>query len=106
MFATFIAMLYRMIYCVCYTHKKLLKIKLIEFAKTIAVFLIIVFVVSMIVLFIDLSFINNYLNFIVAGIITTMFFVCLQGILSIFFNKKEIKSLFLDLKLRRKKCKK
>ena len=102
-FATFIAMLYRMIYCVCYTNKKLLKLKWVEFAKSIVIFLITVFAVSMIIFFIDLSFIDNYLKFIIAGIITTIFFVCLQGILSIIFNKKEIKSLFLDLKLRRKK---
>ena len=76
--ATAVAMLYRTVYCILYVKKHLLDISLLEFLKTVFSTIIMTICVVTICLFIDLSYVNTYFRFIVAGCAFTLIFAVIQ----------------------------
>lgn len=69
--ATAIAMLYRLIYCVVYTKKKLLNYNLSYLICSILISLITIAVTVIILQTVDFAFVNNIFSFILAGFVTT-----------------------------------
>lgn len=75
---TIVAMMYRTIYCIVYVKKHLLNISLVDVCKSMALTGITTLSVIMMYIFIDFSFVENYLMFALAGCILTIIFVLIQ----------------------------
>lgn len=88
--ATAVAMIYRTVYCVIYVKRHLLNISLLEVFKTLISTGIMVMCVFVVYSFADLSWVNNYLRFVLAGGVFTLAFTAIQLIINILlFKSKE-----------------
>ena len=81
-FGTAIAMLYRLIYCVVYVKKYLLDIPFFDLFKPVLLTGTSVLVVSAVLRWVDLSLVNNYFYFVVAGAAFTLLFAIIQIVLN------------------------
>lgn len=79
---TIIAMLYRMLYCIIYTKKHLLRIPVMDIIKPALMAVITAICVAVVMLFVDLTVVNNYFAFVVAGIILVLLFGVIQIVMN------------------------
>ena len=75
---TAIAMAYRMLYCIYYARKYLLPVPVSELVRSAAITAATLLSVAAVVLFVDLSVVNSYLAFVIAGVIFTTLFAAFQ----------------------------
>lgn len=75
---TAIAMAYRMVYSIIYVRKHLLAIPIIDIVKPVLLAAVTVAGVAVIMTVVDLTVIDTYFAFVIAGIIFTLFFSALQ----------------------------
>lgn len=75
---TAVAMLYRMIYCIVYTKKNLLEIPVMDIVKPASMAVVTALSVAAVILLVDLSVVNNYFAFVVAGVVLVLMFALIQ----------------------------
>lgn len=88
---TALAMLYRMLYCIVYTKKHLLEIPVMDILKPALMAVATVLSVTAVMILVDLSLVNNYFAFVIAGCVFTLIFGLFQGgihYLAYFLKKK------------------
>lgn len=76
---TAIAMTYRMLYCIVYTKKHLLQIPMMDIVKPALLAVATALSVAAVMLFVDLTIVNNYFAFVVAGCVLTLTFGAFQA---------------------------
>lgn len=88
---TAIAMTYRMLYCIVYTKKYLIKMPVMDIIKPALMAVATALSVAAVMIFVDLSVVSNYFAFVIAGCVFTLSFGLFQlGIHYLaYFTKKK-----------------
>lgn len=76
---TALAMAYRMLYCIIYTQKHLLRVPIMDIIMPALQAVATVISVAAVILFVDLTIVNSYFAFVVAGALFTCLFAAFQA---------------------------